>query len=106
MIQNPDGSFSTVCRPSSRVTSKALAICKSCKADIIWAINESSMRWMPLDAVPVQTGNIEIVGTTVERGAKQPLARVVDFSSTAAPRYVAHHATCPDAASYRRRGTK
>lgn len=70
-----------------------IAKCRSCGADIIWA-RTSSGRNIPVDADPTPDGNVELTGTTV---VVHP-GPVPDLELR-----MAHHATCPQAAEWRRR---
>lgn len=77
--------------------------CRSCHKRIIWTTNISSGKRMPVDADPVETGNIILVS-----GNDGPEARVLtnDELSRRATRsglYVSHFTTCNDPAGWRRR---
>lgn len=70
--------------------------CQSCGATITWAKTENG-RAMPLDAAPVDNGNMQVVdGVAIIVG---------DLLSPGddGPRYVSHFATCPNSAAHRRR---
>ena len=70
------------------------AKCRSCGAEIIWAIHDVSGKRMPMDAVPMTV-----------RGAfrllERPTNGVVD-ALPSGPLYQSHFATCPNAAQHRR----
>ena len=77
------------------------AICRSCGAPIVWAKTSRGLS-MPLDAAPVVDGNVAI---------RDGVAVVVDpgglFDERPGEvRYVAHFATCPQAAQHRSRGRR
>jgi hypothetical protein len=67
--------------------------CRSCGADIVWAVTPSGAR-QPLDAKPDKRIALEMS----DDGAP-PLARIVNT-------YTPHHATCPDAERWRKRRGK
>jgi hypothetical protein len=71
--------------------------CRSCNAPIRWAQTEVG-RAIPLDAEPVQGGNIELTTTTNRHGAVVQVARIVEGGE-----WQSHFATCPNAAQHRRR---
>lgn len=68
--------------------------CRSCAAEIIWAHTEKGKR-IPLDAEPVEGGNIEL------RDGIATIYGQAIFGTEAL--YVSHFATCPDAAEHRSR---
>ena len=73
--------------------------CQSCKAPVIWAVTTNA-RTMPVDAVPVQGGNIQLE----HRGEKTtPLARVLSPTQQFGKKDLrrSHFATCPDSKSWR-----
>ena len=76
------------------------ATCGSCGEAIVWAITDSG-RHMPLDAVPVDTGNV-----AVHRDKSGELrARVLKHGDTVADwetRGNSHYATCPHADQHRK----
>jgi hypothetical protein len=86
--------------------------CVSCGGGIIWAINGTTGKRMPVDAEPVENGNVvlaimgqgrtvcgkwrhrgTVVATVLKKGQSVEAGR---------PRRVSHFATCPNAASHRR----
>lgn len=73
--------------------------CRSCHASIIWAKTEGR-KMMPVDAEPVEDGNIELTAT----GNPWPMAS--PYPPAGFPRadllYVSHYATCPDAEKWRK----
>lgn len=74
--------------------------CRSCDAPIVWArtVNGKSM---PVDPEPTEGGNVELIpeptGSAVRAivHGQPPLG--------APPLHMPHHATCPDADSWRAR---
>lgn len=75
------------------------AHCSSCGAVILWAETEAGKR-IPLDAVPVPGGNIEI--SRLNRTASQPPLAIVRGKPGGETDYVSHFATCKFASSHRR----
>jgi hypothetical protein len=80
----------------------AEAICRSCKAPIIWAETTEGKR-MPVDAEPSEPGNIKLV----DRGPRRlPIAVILDATalrSTTEVLRLSHFATCPEGRNWRRR---
>lgn len=83
------------------------ATCKGCKAEITWAVTTSG-KSMPVDARPVQNGNLDLVPDSDPR--EPPTAHSLDSTGSRdvngarhspALRYVSHFATCPDAIAFR-----
>ena len=72
--------------------------CSSCGASIIWCKTESG-KAMPLDAEPVPDGNIQLdsqgQATYMKKGDDERWHNVVRFKS--------HFATCPNAATHRKK---
>lgn len=56
------------------------ATCRSCKAAVVWTVTEKSGRPMPVDAEPVENGNLLLRHTAV---GKPPIAHVVDAEERA-----------------------
>ena len=78
-----------------------LANCRTCGAQIIWATTEAG-RAMPLNAVPSRTGSILLL-----RGSLCRVLPSIEAESTKGAEgvlYVSHFATCPNAASHRKKG--
>lgn len=71
--------------------------CKSCQASILWAITDAKKQ-QPIDAEPSTEGNLVLT----KRGTVL-YARVADLFSTPGPRYMPHHATCPQGKEWQRR---
>lgn len=73
-----------------------MSVCRSCKAEIVWAVSEKTGKRLPLDPIPVPTGNLQIVGEA--KGT--PLVRF-DLDGDG-PKYLTHFVTCPAADDHRR----
>lgn len=80
-----------------------IAECDSCHARIIWATSAKTLAAMPIDADPRTDGTIRLT----ERPGLPPLATVLSVEARFGVRrlYVSHFASCPQAASWRRRGS-
>jgi hypothetical protein len=84
-----------------------MAACRSCKAPIFWALTPNGRR-IPLDAEPVDGGNIVLDDPAAEAPTDPRTARVVgkeaqpNLFGDDGPRYTSHFATCPDADSHRK----
>lgn len=74
-----------------------MTTCSSCGANIHWVRMEPSGKPMPLDEVPSPRGNV--VRTDLKGGAR---AWKKD-DDPALTRWMSHFATCPHAASFRKR---
>lgn len=77
-----------------------MATCRSCHAEIVWAMTEAGRR-IPIDAEPQTDGTIRLVDRSYE-GRMERFAQIAGKSTTEV-RYVTHYATCPDAADWRKR---
>ena len=77
-----------------------MATCRSCGAEIRWAITETGER-MPLDADPVGSVKAGLFTITVETVDGEE--RVEARSVRPARFYVSHFATCPNAETHRKR---
>jgi hypothetical protein len=79
-----------------------VSTCRSCGAEVIWAVTRDDKR-MPLDAVPVDGGNV-----LLNMGARPWRATVVgkdvqpSIFGDDSPRYTSHFSTCPHADSHRK----
>lgn len=60
--------------------------CRGCGAKILWARTAKQQKWVPMDAKPLRV-YVQTMGATV----------------ALVTAYVAHHATCPKAATFRRK---
>lgn len=77
--------------------------CQSCGARIIFAITTNATA-MPIDVEPNPDGNVTLVAGPISPHATvHPKGGQVDLFGQADTRYMPHHATCPDADSWRRR---
>ncbi len=78
--------------------------CKSCGADVIWAIAERSLKPMPVDPKPVGDGNILLIA----RADRPPVARVLKVADRFGKGGLraAHFVNCPFADQHRRPRTK
>lgn len=77
--------------------------CRSCGAPIIWAVTEAARRLIPIDAQPVQNGNIELISPSDPR--ESHIARVLGRlgkTRSLGPLHVSHFSTCPNAETHRR----
>jgi hypothetical protein len=78
------------------------AHCRSCNAPIVWARTAFNGTPIPVDAVPVDDGNILLE----EKGNGRLVALVLppgDERITSQTTYLSHFATCPDGDQWRRR---
>jgi hypothetical protein len=72
--------------------------CRDCNAPMWWTVTEKNKR-MPLDPLPVDDGNVVIVGVA-SRSDSTPLAHVLTNLDREArtyetkPKYKMHRATC------------
>lgn len=79
--------------------------CGSCAAEVIWTVTHKGRR-MPVDAAPVEGGNIRLRS---EADGDRVIAEYPGkehpglFDEGDRARYVSHFATCPQAAQHRRR---
>lgn len=69
--------------------------CRSCGAAIRWVQMAKSGKKNPLDVLPAEKGNVAIGG--------DGLGYVVSNDDRTPPLYVSHFATCPGAASHRKK---
>lgn len=71
--------------------------CSSCQAEIVWATSAKSGGPMPLNAVNVPSGNV-----VLREGKAVVLGKVALAELPAeTPRFVSHHATCPQGPAWR-----
>lgn len=76
------------------------AQCRSCRADITWAVTERDKR-IPVDAKPTPDGNLVLLGGG--RGGA-PMAVAFDPARHAGKqRFQSHWASCPNPKPFRRR---
>ena len=73
------------------------AQCRSCGAPIIWIRHGTTGSLLPLDAAPVDNGNMQIVDDKAVNigGLFEPVAD--------APKYVNHFSTCPDSKRWKKK---
>lgn len=77
--------------------------CRSCQAPIIWATSAATGRAMPVDAEPFEGGNVEL---TEHPDPTASMVRAIVHAQPpldAPPLRMAHHATCPQADTWRKR---
>lgn len=78
-------------------------VCSSCKSPIRWVKMESGKR-NPLDAEPTAKGNVIVEGGAgQERGVVLSGDELAHARETREPLYLSHFASCPYAATHRRR---
>lgn len=77
------------------------ALCKTCRASVVWVTTEKGEA-MPVDAAPVRGGNIRLEGSAARPTAVYVEPLLESEEQRAAPHYVSHFATCPQAAQHRR----
>ncbi len=80
--------------------------CTACKAPIFFALSSAGRR-LPIDAEPVDTGNVIIDGQERDprNGELMPKAIVLGKADTPLGdpvRFVSHFSTCPNAGQFRR----
>jgi hypothetical protein len=84
-----------------------MTTCRSCGAAIFWAKTVRG-RAMPVDALPCDDGNIVITlkgeGYREEARAMYLTREQLEPGAVTAKRYKSHHATCPHAAQWRKKG--
>lgn len=75
---------------------------ESCGSPVLWArVADGTGNLMPLDPLPDENGNVEIIGKTplgrphVRVHGTRPLLHE-------GPLYMPHHATCPDVEEFRK----
>lgn len=79
-----------------------IVFCRSCRAPIVWTITRNGKQ-MPVDAEPVESGNVEL---RLEDGELHAVVHGV--TQAAAERrgrelHTSHFATCPHSRAHRRR---
>ena len=70
--------------------------CRSCGKPIIWARTEAG-KAMPVDALPVATGNLVATGEDTVRYVSKGRP-----AEPGVPLYVSHFSTCPDSKGWRK----
>lgn len=76
-----------------------MAKCKSCDAEVMFVSSATTGKLQILDATPAANGNIVIVDGKAKVIPKGDLFA----GEHEGPRYLDHHASCPDAAKWRRK---
>jgi hypothetical protein len=74
---------------------------KHCDAPIIWAITTAG-KFMPVDAEPTPDGNVELSAEWPALGHPSALVHAQPPLDPDAVLRLPHHATCPDAAEWKR----
>lgn len=86
-------------------TKPKVAICRSCRAHIIWAVTARGVR-IPLDAEPNPVKGNMVIELDAPEGIDGPQtwrARTADLLlDSKQDRYMPHHATCPQGRAWRR----
>lgn len=77
------------------MSSPQLAVCRSCAAQIYWVVTEHGKK-MPVDAKPVENGNIIFVNKQAH------VLRAGEQVEQGVHRWISHYATCPQASSHRK----
>lgn len=84
--------------------------CKSCRADILWAVTAVRVERMPVDAKAAAMGNVTLyVQPPKGKHPARLIATVLTTRQREAARFndvtlhTSHLATCPNAGSHRRR---
>ena len=71
--------------------------CRSCGAEIIWIRSAATGSLMPLDAEPVEGGNV-----VVKDGMAHVMRGDLFEEMLDGPCYQSHYVTCPQAAKWRK----
>lgn len=69
-----------------------MSVCKSCGAPIMWRTNRITGKKVPVDAKPVEGGNVKLISATD-----------VIVAAKGSGTHVLHFVACPDAAKHRGR---
>lgn len=77
-----------------------MANCRSCDAEMRWAISASSGKPIPLDVAPCDDGNLVV---ETKHGESVARAATPDDKRLQRERFKSHFATCPQAATWRNR---
>ena len=78
------------------------AACRSCGAEILWTVTHKG-RPMPVDAEPVEGGNIRLRHDDDGIVAEYPGKEHPSLFEAPRPRYVSHFATCPERDEWRKK---
>jgi hypothetical protein len=81
--------------------------CRSCGAAVIWTVTAATGSRMPVDAEPVEDGNVVLAASPVvgdpPTSYTAPAGELLLGGSTQRlERYVSHFVTCPHADAHRR----
>ena len=79
------------------------ATCKSCAAPIIWTVTHKGNR-MPVDAEPVEGGNVVLRRDGEALIAEYPGKEHPSLFEDDGVRYVSHFSTCPEGKEWRKHG--
>jgi hypothetical protein len=72
--------------------------CRSCNAPVLW-VRTTSGALMPLDAEPVENGNIALIDGVAHTRRGDLFEEMLPDG----PRYQSHFASCPNAAKHRKK---
>lgn len=80
--------------------------CRSCGAEIIWAITSNGKK-MPVDVAVNPNGNIQLVAQSLEQSIYEPpfanvIHHVADIAGIEDQLHMSHFVTCPKATEWRR----
>lgn len=75
-----------------------MAQCKSCHAEIRWAISDRTGKPMPIDVTPTENGNLYLYPN---HGDVHARAATADDRRLKRELFTSHFATCPQAAQWR-----
>lgn len=82
---------------------EAVSPCESCGADLIWARTNKG-KSMPIDVDPAENGNVQLFNAEGKIHAKVLCGENLRMARLAgAVLHLSHFATCPAAASFRKR---
>lgn len=73
--------------------------CRSCQADIMFVRSASTGNFMVIDATPRENGNVAIIDGAAHVLRGDLFEQMMPLGTA---RYVDHHATCPEAAKWRK----
>lgn len=75
--------------------------CRSCQAHVLWVQSASTGNMLIVDAEPVPNGNIAIKDGKAVHKKGGLFDELIE-----GPFYIDHHATCPEAARWKKRKAK
>jgi hypothetical protein len=80
---------------------RVITQCRSCHADIVWTITEKGKR-MPIDAYPVDEGNIRFIPGRPAHSVVAPHSLLDELDpADNGDRFLSHFVTCPHADQWR-----